>query len=543
MKIFNLNNIFFYLLAILLIGIGYISILPPFEGFDETAHYSRLRESKDDSFAILKSKSFLDKSVVEYSGPMPYSSGNAPFDRGLTYERFFSDKNSFDGYVKKYWHDSMSDSFVASANENWQYQHPPLYYLLLSPITIKSIPFIYQFYIIRIISFFIARVGVFFGLLSIYNISKLKGAKNDLDASFFGFMIYPIMFPMFFLEFARIGNDSLCLLISGLIFYVLTRNYDSLFPKVQLILIGCLLGLGLLTKALFIPITAAIIFFFTLKELARGINLINVLKLFKMFLLILTPALIIGGSWYLFKFFVYDDPGLGTEVLDLESQSAFFTGLVNHFSLIKFVKDILVPLVTFVWAGSWSLVRMPEYLELPLLFFGFGLLASHLRDLKNKEFKSYHWLGVLMFIFIYIGLVAHVTISTSLSGFGTSPGWYLHILTPWLASTVGLASFRLMQSKLSKRVFYVLLLYSFIFQLIALWSHLALFSGCASKATNKHFIFSGELFCLNNIQDVFGNLGVIAFPHAGMAFLLTGFFILAYLIIGTLKNFNVQSKL
>jgi hypothetical protein len=29
---------FIYLLALLLIGIGYIGIMPPFESFDETAH-------------------------------------------------------------------------------------------------------------------------------------------------------------------------------------------------------------------------------------------------------------------------------------------------------------------------------------------------------------------------------------------------------------------------------------------------------------------------------------------------------------------------
>ena len=35
------------LAAVLLVGIGYLSILPPFEGFDEYVHYSSVRQVAD----------------------------------------------------------------------------------------------------------------------------------------------------------------------------------------------------------------------------------------------------------------------------------------------------------------------------------------------------------------------------------------------------------------------------------------------------------------------------------------------------------------
>ena len=35
-NLFQMRTIYLYLVSILLIGLGYISILPPFEGFDET---------------------------------------------------------------------------------------------------------------------------------------------------------------------------------------------------------------------------------------------------------------------------------------------------------------------------------------------------------------------------------------------------------------------------------------------------------------------------------------------------------------------------
>jgi hypothetical protein len=522
-----------YLLSMMLIGIGYISILPPFEGFDETAHYSRLRETKDDPLAIFNRDSFLDRAVVEYTGPVPYSSGEPPFDSGFNYQKFFSDKANQENYIKNYWHSPMSTSFVDSSDRNWQNQHPPLYYLLLAPLTIQSIPFIYQFYVIRVFSFIIALAGIFFGLLSLRNIFQSNGDKNELAAYFFGFIVYPIIFPMFFLEFARIGNDSLCLLILGLISYVWTFNFETSYSKSKPLLIGFLLGIGLLTKALFIPITGAILFLLAIQNFANGITLSKGLKLLKKLSLILFPSAIIGGSWYLFKILVYGDPGLGAEVVELGSNGGLITGLINNFSFVGFIRGLLVPIVSFSWAGSWSLVRMSEYLQLPLLFFGFGLLYLHFKYLSKVSIENYHWLGFLMFLFVYIGLAVHVVISMSLTGLGQSGGWYLHILMPLLAPAIGLASFRFIQSYFNKTIFFALLIYSFLFQLGAILSHAALFGAGAFKGANKSFVFNQDILTLDSISKIYKNLSVISFPNLSFVSFLLGFFILGYLMIKT----------
>jgi hypothetical protein len=528
---FSMRTIVLYLLSMMLIGIGYISILPPFEGFDETAHYSRLRETKDDPLAIFNRDSFLDRAVVEYTGPVPYSSGEPPFDSGFNYQKFFSDKANQENYIKNYWQSPMSTSFIDSSDRNWQNQHPPLYYLLWAPLTIQSIPFIYQFYMIRMVSFVIALTGIFFALLSLRNIFQSNGNKNEFAASFFGFMVYPIIFPMFFLEFARIGNDSLCLLILGLISYVWTFNFETSYSKNKPLLIGFLLGLGLLTKALFIPITGAILFLISIQNFAKGITFGNSLKLLKELSLILFPVSIIGGSWYLFKILVYGDPGLGTEVVDLGSNGGLITGLIKNFSLVGFIRGLLVPVVSFSWAGSWSLVRMSEYLQLPLLFFGFGLLYLHFKHLRKVSVENYHWLGFLMFLFVYIGLAVHVVISMSLTGLGQSGGWYLHILMPWVASALGLASFRFIQSYLNRLIFFVLLMYSFLFQLGAILSHSALFGAGAFKGINKSFVFNQDILTLGTISKIYKNLSVISFPNLSFASFLLGFMMLGYLIV------------
>ena len=138
-----------------------------------------------------------------------------------------------------------------------------------------------------------------------------------------------------------------------------------------------------------------------------------------------------------------------------------------------------------------------------------------------------------MFLFVYIGLAVHVVISMSLTGLGQSGGWYLHILMPWVASALGLASFRFIQSYLNRLIFFVLLMYSFLFQLGAILSHSALFGAGAFKGINKSFVFNQDILTLGTISKIYKNLSIISFPNLSFASFFLGFIILGYLIIKT----------
>jgi hypothetical protein len=68
----------FFLLttAVLLVGIAQLLVLPPFEGFDETAHYSYVLEIADTRAIPVFGRSTIAKVVQDYHrwGPMPYTS-------------------------------------------------------------------------------------------------------------------------------------------------------------------------------------------------------------------------------------------------------------------------------------------------------------------------------------------------------------------------------------------------------------------------------------------------------------------------------------
>ena len=137
------------------------------------------------------------------------------------------------------------------------------------------------------------------------------------------------------------------------------------------------------------------------------------------------------------------------------------------------------------------------------------------------------------------GLITLVIISMSLTGLGTSGGWYLHILMPLLAPAIGLASFRFIQTYLNKIIFFTLLIYSFLFQLGAILSHAALFGAGAFKGANKSFVFNQDILTLDSISKIYKNLSVISFPNLSFASFFLGFFILGYLIIKT-QSYNKE---
>ena len=125
------------LAAVLLVGIGYLAILPPFEGFDESVHYSSIRQVADTQTLPIFGRSFIDQTIVDYAshGPMPWSSGAPPFVGlgRMTYPSFFANPAAVADY-EVYRSSPPKEHFTPSVHENYEAQHPPLYYLFMAPI-------------------------------------------------------------------------------------------------------------------------------------------------------------------------------------------------------------------------------------------------------------------------------------------------------------------------------------------------------------------------------------------------------------------------
>jgi len=495
-----------YLLSIFLIGVGYIAIMPPFEGFDETAHYASIRQIADTGTIPFFGESYLPRDVVDYGGPLAYSTQEPPFDLGLTYAKFFADPALVARFVQDYRRPHARPSFVPSDKINWEAQHPPLYYAMLAPVLrlVESAPLVSQILVLRLVSYLLAIAGVFFGLEAIRSAGKFVRPAAET-----GFAVYPIMLPMFFPEFARMGNDSLCLLLAGLTALFLTKEFANERSIAWPIALGVNLALGLLTKAFFIPITFAIGVFLLIRlwQLRDGNGRLRL----RNGLVTAAIAILIGGGWYLRDYLSYGDFSGSADAIRIVAEGGIWANLKQHHSLFAFAHAISVMIVTWIWAGTWSFVRMSTLLYVPLLALVAVTICGFAVRLRSTPLSNPEWLSVLLFVCLFGGLLVHVLDMVEL-GWGGTGGWYLHLLMPWVAPALGLGVEALVQRAWSRAVFVVFLCYAALFQMVALWAQIALFTGCAVKGDDKYYSFPGSAFCLDQAITIYDRMAIIGWP-------------------------------
>lgn len=492
------------ILAVLaLAGLGHVALLPPFEGFDETAHYSSLRQVADTGSIPVYGAAFLDRAVTGYQGPAPYGSLAPPFDQDpRVYRRFFDRPDLVAGFRPAYRAAAPRPGFQPSQAPNWQAQHPPLYYLALAPLTraTDGLPLVTQLLVLRLASGALALGGIALAML----------AWRRHAAAATGFALYPLVLPMVFPEFMRLGNDSLCLLLAGGLAWLLAGWTPP--GRRRLLAAGAVLGLGLLTKAFFLPVTAGVAAWLLLRRrragaAAAGLDLAC----------LLVPALALGAGWYLHRLAAYGVLTGGDDEIRLAAQGGLLANLAARGSLYAVARGLAATAASWSWAGTWSLTRLPVLLHLPLLALAGWLAAAFLARQRRLPIDDPGWLGVLLAAAFGAGLLDHVLIGVALNGNGNTPGWYLHILLPWTAPALGVAARVILADRRRRPLLLGLLAYAAVFQLMALWSEAALYAGCAVKGDDKVFRFDGPAFCLDRVPEIAGRLDLLAWPGLAAA--------------------------
>src|SRR5215211_2289592 len=118
------------LLASLLIGLGHVAGLPPFEGIDETAHYSYIEQ-------IAKTKTlprFYDN-LRKDAQDIDASLITGPGSRRVRYANLFAADNETIERVRRVAKTPRDPPPTGEPGHwrNWAGQHPPFYYALLAP--------------------------------------------------------------------------------------------------------------------------------------------------------------------------------------------------------------------------------------------------------------------------------------------------------------------------------------------------------------------------------------------------------------------------
>ena len=520
------------LLSSLILGLAQAALLPPFEGFDEHGHYSYIQQvAETGHWPRLNER--MSKDVDDYlaRGPGPDS-----IPRQWSHHDFFQAPAGVVAAARDAIQSPRAGprGWTPGQIENWQAQHPPLYYYLAAPVyrATKSLSFAGQLFALRAFSYLIAWIG-----LCITAVAALRGGIPERAALplMFAIAAWPLIFPMWFPEMARLGNDSLVTVFAALLSVLAWRVSTAGEPRHYLML-GVVLGLALLTKATFLPVTAAILLTLGVQALLPGGSgrrrnrIIGVCS---------AAALTLGicGWWYLHKLLETGSLIGSSDVIRMHAAGGLIAGLMKNSSPTDFF--VIMPwtfAVTFLWTGSWSFVVPPRTSLLPLVALALAIGYGAYRSLRRRGVHPVDAF-VLLTAALFLGALTYHSAVALSSASGTSPAWYLHSLAPILALLVGYGLCELMRLAWFRLPLAALMLYPLAFLPAMMLMNVLYFAGCAPKLPGRlYFALSRAGACIADYSRMYENLSVIALPGYGLALFVLGWTIAAVAMVLAIRS-------
>jgi 4-amino-4-deoxy-L-arabinose transferase-like glycosyltransferase len=328
---------------------------------------------------------------------------------------------------------------------------------------------------------------------------------------------------MWFPVMARVGNDCLVVLLAAGAWLVLRAILGAKPRGYHYPALGVICGLGLLTKATFLPYVAAIaaVLLFRLWR-RRGIADI-VKRETRGFLVFVLLAAAIAGWWYAEKFAQTGSLIVSNEGFLLRQMGGLLHGLEQNGSPMLVLDGLLHLLTTFLWGGTLSFMTPPLVTYAPLLG-GLLLLAwGFARQSRVSSLAAPEWLAMLTLAGLLAGLFNHLLVIVALYGLGAIGGWYLHSFAPVLAALVARGFAGLGRSQLRDLALAAGAL-ALIFIPLALFAEAQYFSGCSEeRAFVLYYDILSDGTCAADLHRIIANLAILAFPRAAVVLVAAGF--------------------
>jgi hypothetical protein len=522
---------FFLFLAVLFFGIAHSALLPPFEGLDEIAHFSSLRQIAATRTVPVYSLSKLDAFLVTYraTGPLfyhvvkPYDANN-----GLTYDAFAARPALFSAYREAYRTPHFLPPFAEADTPNWQAQHPPLYYALMAVLlrAVDGLSLIDQLFLLRLASFALALAGLAFGGLWL---RRVTGKPAGLV------FLAPFLAPMFFPTFVRLGNDALCLFFVGASLVAFDRWREAPERTARAFLFGLALAGGLMTKAFFLPLTLGFGLALAVYAWPRRVDPAFRRALADAVSMMALPV-VLAGFWYVYKWKATGVFSGGADFITLDQQGGLVAAL-NRVTPHALGVAVLGFWQTVIGWTTASIGLFPLLFHGPLLVLSALLVASYVRSLTVERFTNGRdGLPVFLVLPLLGGFVVHMLTTIALAGASQTPGWYLNILAPFWALAWATAPRR------ERWLLRGLLLYAVLFLLANLAFEAMLYGGALPQVESKAYDVARGLTAFAD-PSWRAALNVIAQPVLAAWFAGAGLLALAFAALWRRKTPSVEKAL
>jgi hypothetical protein len=518
----------------LLLGIAHIALLPPWEGFDELAHYSYIQQVADADPVPSSGSARISTDVERYrsGAPLPYAS-RPPFEDngGLTYRSFFEGTRARDrGLVHR--PPDEPRRYAPGPVANWEAQHPPLYYLVLAPVyrATRHLSWGAHLFSLRLVSYLFAWSA---WALALYACLAARTPAPATERAFpwrwaaIGTALWPVLLPAWYPEFARLGNDSLAALAATAVWLVALRAVHTGLSTAHALAMGALLGAGALVKAPLVAVAVGLAGFWIVHAWTRRHATAFVPVATRVALMLVVVAAV-AGWWYLRNRHPYLVALAPADEAALREGGGLMEGLARNFTLAQWLRAHAAVVATLGWSATWSLARPPHVFLAPLAMTVVLGAAGYAWALRRTRPGDLPWLPAWMAAPLLLALGYHALVRVALSGTAITPGYYFHVLCAPLGAALGLALRRGWTRAAGRRLVVALTAYALVFAIAVSWAQVLLFTGHLDKAgTAKHYRAVSALGVMFDVPAVLDRLGTLAFPALGAtAFVFGGALVL-----------------
>jgi len=249
-KVASLKNIPALLIILFVVhGVLYAGMYPLWEGWDEPSHFAYLQHVVENN----ELPQYSDIMSNEIRATFTTHPLNRYFDSwNKDYGEYWND---FDfEYIQNNRKILSSQPFESRTTIDpsflpiWEAQHPPFSYLIQVPIytMFYDQDIITRVFALRIFSVLVAAVAAIFAYKTISLIFQDRFMR-------IGSLMFIVFNPMFMTDIARVTNETTAILLFSIFLYLMVLYLKGKTNTKHAILIGVVLGLGLLTKATFMP--------------------------------------------------------------------------------------------------------------------------------------------------------------------------------------------------------------------------------------------------------------------------------------------------
>jgi len=421
----------FLWLAFVVRGLWYSALMPAWEGYDEPFHFSALQHvasgrgmPQADTLVSLEVQNSLHLLPVPWE--LQFQSIPKPL---ATYDDFWrltlAERNRRMDALRALPPEQGAHP-AAEPIRNYESQQAPLYYWLVAiPLGwMKAMPLLSRVYLLRILNVLLASAVV----PSVWSIAR-RVLRSDLQAA--GVTAVVVLMPELMINVARVGNQSLSLMLYSLLLVAALRVAQHSMSWRWWIALGCALGIGLMTMASFLTAIPAVIVLAGISFwVPRGAGTRNpkISTIVGRCSAAFAAAFAIAGYWY----------------NHVHAASGSWSGLghdaaLRHISLLQklsavprvnWKSGVLSVLISHIWFGGWSFLRVPVALYLvAFLVIVLGITGVVVRLYRPRgaddEIRDVLVLAAFYLCF-WAGLAYHVLITFLHEGVSASTGWYLY---------------------------------------------------------------------------------------------------------------------